>query len=419
MAYKLQVPRCRAVQVVAHLMNLLTDQTERAPGPDYFRRLAETLPGIIWIARKDGSIEYINAEGNAFTGRPQDETLGWGWWTLMHPDDLPRAQEEWTSAMNEGRPIQGKWRIKRQDNVFRWMLVSARPMRDDDGEIELWFGVSTDITAEVELQDELREAEHLASEALTMLESMQASMPVGFGYIDRDLKFVRVNWTLAEMDGVAVTEHPGLPVSGVLPTLWSQLEPVANEVLETGMPARNVEIVGELPGRPGDVRYWLFNCHPATKADEIAGVSMVFLDITDRHREAEFKATVLQDMIEGVYAIDIDGKINYVNNATLEMTGYSEADVIGKDAHDLFHFQHADRTPFLVDDCELHRARMTGEPTRGDDAPFTRKDGTIFIADYSLTPLKIGEKMFGAAVVFRELSEAQPEDTLGEPRVAA
>lgn len=400
-------------------MNLLTDPSSLTSGPDYFRRLAETLPGIIWIARKDGSIEYINAEGNEFTGKPQDETLGWGWWTLMHPHDLPRAQEEWTTAMNEARPIQGRWRIKRKDGQFRWMLVSARPMRDSQGEVGHWFGVSTDITAEVEMQDELREAEHLASEALTMLESMQSSMPVGFGLVDRDLKFVRVNWTLAEMDGVAVTEHRGLPVSGVFPTLSSQLEPVVSNVLETGMPARNVEIVGDLPGKPGDVRFWLLNCHPATKGDEISGAIMVFLDITDRHREEEFKATVLQDMIEGVYAIDMNGKINYVNNAALEMTGYSESEVLEQDAHDLFHFQHADRTPFLVADCELHRARMSGQPTRGDDAPFTRKDGSIFIADYSLTPLKIGDKMFGAAVVFRELEAQQPEDTLGEPRVAA
>lgn len=398
-------------------MNLSTEAAQRAPSPDYFQRLAETLPGIIWIARRDGSIEYINAEGNEFTGEPTDHTLGWGWWTLMHPDDLSGAQEEWEGAMSEGRPLQGKWRIKRQDGVYRWMLVSARPLRDSAGEIDQWFGISTDITPEVELQNELREAERIASEALTMLESMQVSTSIGFGYIDSEYRFTRVNWTLAEMDGLPVAEHPGKHVSEVVPELWPQLEPVYREVVETGMPRRNVQVVGESPAHPGDVRCWLVNCHPATDRGTITGAGIVFVDITERHRAEEFKATVLHDMIEGVYAIDVDGRVNYINLAALEMTGYSENEVVGKDAHDLFHFQHADRTPFLESDCELHRARVTGEATRGDDAPFTRKDGSIFVASYSLTPLKIGDKLAGAAIVFRELDATEIAADEAESRI--
>ncbi|MGB0890576.1 MAG: PAS domain-containing protein, partial [Solirubrobacterales bacterium] len=68
-------------------MNLFSETTQRAPGPDYFQRLAETLPGIIWIARADGSIEYINDEGNAFTGQTPVHTYEWGWMSLLHSDD--------------------------------------------------------------------------------------------------------------------------------------------------------------------------------------------------------------------------------------------------------------------------------------------------------------------------------------------
>lgn len=383
-------------------MNLFSETTARAPGPEYFQRLAETLPGIIWIARTDGSIEYINHEGNEFTGRPSDDTYDWGWWGLMHPDDLGRAQAEWQTAMAEGRPLQGNWRIKRHDGEYRWMQVRARPLGNAQGAIDKWFGLSIDITSEINLQDELREAERLASEALTMLETLQASTPVGFGYIDRDFRFVRVNWTLAEMTGVPLTEHPGRLVSELAPTIWSQLEPVFREVMETGMPARNVELVGENPRKAGDMRYSLLNCHPATKDDEITGVGVVIVDITERHQNQEFKSVVLKDMNEGVYAIDMAGKITFINRAALELTGYEEDEVIGEDAHDLFHFQHQDGSPFLEADCELYRARMSGLAKRGDDAPFTRKDGTKFTAEYSLAPLNASDVMIGAVIVFHD-----------------
>lgn len=393
-------------------MNLFSETTEISPGPDYFQRLAETLPGIIWIARTDGSIEYINREGNEFTGLPPDDAYDWGWWTLMHPDDLGRAQSEWQGAMTEGRELSGNWRIRRHDGEYRWMQVRARPLNNSHGVIDKWFGLSIDITAEVELQEELRDAERLASESLMMLETLQASTPVGFGYVDRDFRFVRVNWMLAAMTGIPLVELPGRLVSEVAPAVWPQLEPVFRDVLETGMPARSIEIIGEIPGNPGEVSYGLLNCHPTTKDDEITGIGIVAVDITKHKRGEEFKSAVLSNLSDGVYAIDMDGRITYVNEAALKLTGYAESDLIGADAHDVLHFQHADRSAFLQDDCELYKARMSGLPKRGNDAPFTRKDGSIFIASYSLTPLKTGDEMFGAAIVFHDIADEQEVESV-------
>lgn len=384
-------------------MNLFSETTQRAPGPDYFQRLAETLPGIIWIARADGSIEYINDEGNAFTGQTPEHTYEWGWMSLLHPDDAESARVEWDRAMREERPLHANWRIKRHDDAYRWMQVRARPLRDSNGEVDRWFGISTDITDEITLQDELREAEQLASESLVLLETLQSSTPVGFGYIDTDFRFVRVNWTMAEMTGLPLMEHPGRSVQAVAPGLWSQIEPVFRKVLESGVPARNIEISGEAPNRSADVQYWLLNCHPVTMREKVTGLGIVILDITERQRSEQFKTAVLKAMGDGVYSMDMDGKITYINESALAMTGYEPDEVIGKDAHDLFHFQHMDHTEFLLDDCELYRARISGEPCAGDDAPFTRKDNSMFVASYSIAPLKAGDSMYGAVIVFRDL----------------
>ncbi len=392
-------------------MNLFSETTKRTPGPDYFQRLAETLPGIIWIARADGSIEYINDEGNAFTGQTPEHTYEWGWMSLLHPDDAEPARVGWDSAMRDERPLHANWRIKRHDGEYRWMQVRARPLRDASGKVDRWFGLSTDITEEIALQEELRETEQLASEALLLLETLQSTTPVGFGYVDTEFKFVRVNWTMAEMTGLALVEHPGKTVQEVAPGLWPQIEPVYRKVLDTGVPARNVEIAGEAPGKPGDVRYWLLNCHPVTMKEEVTGLGLVVLDITERQRDEQFKSAVLRAIGDGVYSMDMDGKITYINESAMAMTGYEPDEVVGKDAHDLFHFQHMDHTEFLQDDCELNRARQSGEPHAGDDAPFTRKDGSMFVASYSIAPLKAGDSMYGAVIVFRELdsdSDAQP-----------
>lgn len=130
-----------------------------------------------------------------------------------------------------------------------------------------------------------------AHETAASLDTLLSAAPVGLGFWDRDLRYVRINDALAEMNGLPVSDHLGRTVEEVLPDLGPGLAALWRGILETGEPLLDVEIEGETPARPGVVRHWLANYYPVTGDDgEAIGLGGIVIEITDRkHAEAELE----------------------------------------------------------------------------------------------------------------------------------
>jgi PAS domain S-box-containing protein len=111
-----------------------------------FRFLAESVPQIVWTARPDGWLDYYNQRWFTYSGMTLEETQGWGWEPVLHPDDLQQIVRAWTHAVKTGDPFQVESRFKRaSDGAYRWHLCMALPLRDEFGQILKWFGTGTDI----------------------------------------------------------------------------------------------------------------------------------------------------------------------------------------------------------------------------------------------------------------------------------
>ena len=76
--------------------------------------------------------------------RPE-ESRGWGWMSVFHPDDLPGLMKKWEELLTSGEPDETEARIRRHDGTYRWFLIRAEPFRDESGNIVRWYGTSTDI----------------------------------------------------------------------------------------------------------------------------------------------------------------------------------------------------------------------------------------------------------------------------------
>ncbi|MDM5182080.1 PAS domain S-box protein, partial [Massilia sp. DJPM01] len=108
--------------------------------------LANAVPQIVWTANPDGGLDYYNQHWIEYTGMSIEQTLGWGWEPVLHPDDLQNCVEVWTDAYTRGVPYEVEYRFKRaSDGTYRWHLGRALPVRDLDGKIIKWFGTCTDI----------------------------------------------------------------------------------------------------------------------------------------------------------------------------------------------------------------------------------------------------------------------------------
>jgi PAS domain S-box-containing protein len=115
-----------------------------------------------------------------------------------------------------------------------------------------------------------------------LLETLQSTAPVGLGFVDRGYHYVRVNETLASINGHSVEEHLGRTVAEVVPALWPRIEPVYRRVLG-GEAVVNVEMTAATCGPLGD-RCWLSSTYPVHLGAEIIGVGVVVVDITDLRR---------------------------------------------------------------------------------------------------------------------------------------
>jgi PAS domain S-box-containing protein len=122
-----------------------------------YRVLAENVPQLVWITRADGFVEYFNQRWFDYTGLKPEETLGWEWQRVVHPDDLPSTLEQWKTGLSTGNAVEVHYRLKRADGLYRWHIARAVPLRNPNGEIVNWFGTYTDIDDQKQAEEELRQ----------------------------------------------------------------------------------------------------------------------------------------------------------------------------------------------------------------------------------------------------------------------
>jgi diguanylate cyclase (GGDEF)-like protein/PAS domain S-box-containing protein len=123
------------------------------------RVLADAIPLIVWTANTKGETDYYNSQWENYTGLTAEQTKGWGWSPVLHPDDLQPCLDRWIHCVNTGEPYEIEYRFKRaSDSTYRWHLGRAIPLKDAAGNIIKWFGICTDIDDRISSKNLLNQA---------------------------------------------------------------------------------------------------------------------------------------------------------------------------------------------------------------------------------------------------------------------
>jgi len=144
------------------------------------RRLVDALPVQIWAAAADGEPSYLNRRLAEYVGlelsdlsSPEASRLQMAIQNSVHPHDTHSVGRALMHSFTTGEPFTMKYRQRRADGVYRWINGRAEPLRDANGAILQWYGVSFDIDDDVRLQDELRQTQErlaVASQAASLAE---------------------------------------------------------------------------------------------------------------------------------------------------------------------------------------------------------------------------------------------------------
>ncbi|MBK0384274.1 PAS domain-containing sensor histidine kinase [Pedobacter sp. SD-b] len=110
-----------------------------------FRLLANEMPQFVWIGNTKGILTYFNKSVYKYTGLDESILENNGWAEIVHPDDREINFKLWKDAVKTGNDFLCEHRFVRKDGQYRWQLSRAKPFKDDQGNIKMWVGTSTDI----------------------------------------------------------------------------------------------------------------------------------------------------------------------------------------------------------------------------------------------------------------------------------
>jgi PAS domain S-box-containing protein len=164
-------PYCDAVGSIIGVIGIARDITERKraetelrQSEERFHNMADSAPVMIWITGPDKLCVYCNKPWLEFTGRTMEQELGNGWIQGVHPKDLDRCFETYSSAFDARRTFQMEYRVRRKEGAWRWLLSTGTPLYRE-GVFVGYIGSCIDVTERKLMEDRLRASETLLKHA--------------------------------------------------------------------------------------------------------------------------------------------------------------------------------------------------------------------------------------------------------------
>ncbi|MDX2273795.1 MAG: PAS domain-containing sensor histidine kinase [Cyanobacteriota bacterium] len=122
---------------------------------------------------------------------------------------------------------------------------------------------------------------------------------------------------------------------------------------------------------------------------------------------------ILNSVGEGVYGLDLEGKVTFVNPAAANMIGWDIKELIGQSMHSVLHHSKPDGRPYSIQECPIYQAFRDGRIHRANTEVFWRKDGSKFPVEYISTPMQNQHgEVIGTVVTFQDITQRKWAETL-------
>ena len=148
---------------------------------EQFALAIDTIPALVWTARANGDIDFLNRRWREYTGISLADGSGWGWKSSIHPEDVVGLQHYWRSLLASKEAGETEARLRRFDGSFRWFLIRAVPLMDKTGKVAKWYGTNTGIDDRKRAEEKLRRNQRILTEAqrLSLVGSFSLRLPEG------------------------------------------------------------------------------------------------------------------------------------------------------------------------------------------------------------------------------------------------
>ena len=388
-------------------------RTERALAIErcFVAATLDSVPALVAVLDTAGRMVRLNHSCAEVTGMSLTEAVGRPFLQeVLEADDRPwaaRKLREAASGQGSG-PHETAWRIAGGSGAAggnaasRRISWTLRPLPGPSGEIQYVIVSGQDVTDQRKVEMAL-----LSSEA-RYREMVENSL--GFVFTcSMEGRLTSLNAFTAETLGYKAEALTGRAVADLLDAAGTATFKECLHTLET-----QDEWQGALPLRRSDgvYRRIAFRSHRMELPGERPFVLNHGIDVTEQHEaeEALHMATrqrelILESVGDGIYGIDLEGRLTFINEAGARVLGYSAEQLTGRDVHEVIHYSHADGTPYSKSSSPILQALRRCEPIRMRDEVFWRQDGTAIPVEYSASPLMEEGRISGMVVAFQDVSE--------------
>jgi PAS domain S-box-containing protein len=380
-------------------MKSIKSTVERTDEEEMLQILGEKSPVGICIIQ-DGKFCYFNSNFPIAIGYTADELVGKDPLELIVPEDREMVRENEIKMLNGELHSPYQFRVIHKDGSIRWVMEAVRSIRYHERRAVL--GSYMEVTERKQMEEALEESEEKYRELANSITNV-------FFAMDEHLRYTYWNRASEILTGIRAEDAIGKTLREIFPDKpWRRrAEKVYRSVLKTQQPQTFVNDYDI------DGRHYVFeiSAYPSR-----GGISVFVSDITERKQviealkqSEERYRTILEEMEDSYFEVDLGGHLTFVNSATCRKLGYSKKELIGMSY----------KKTTLEDDIDsvfriFNEVYRTGKPNKSCLWTTVCKDGTHRLIEHSAFPLRNDKgEIIGFRGVGRDITERkQAEEKL-------
>jgi two-component system sensor histidine kinase VicK len=384
---------------------------------NFVSAVLDTVGALVAVFDPAGRIVRFNRACETTSGYDFATLVGrYAWDKLIPRQDIPEAIDTFERLRSGHFPAAFENQWLNRDGSLRRIAWSATALTDSQGQVAFIIATGIDVTTQRAAEATLRESEARYRQLIEGSLGMVCTH-------DLRGKILTINTHGAETLGHTVDEMTGHNLEEfIVPDRKAALPAYLKKIGETG----EAQGLLHLSHADGEVRVVAYRNKLIVIPGRAPYVLGFGVDISEQVRaEGRLRTltrqsdSILASVGDGIYGIDLDGKVTFVNAAAMQMLGYKQDEMLGRVMHNLIHHTRADGNPYDSVDSPIRKSLTNLATVRVSNEIFWRKDGTSFPVEYvarpqidSQSPDSDGLKPLGVVVAFTDTTERRALDRM-------